>query len=155
MHGTIDAMPSVTCEVGSRIPRLPTFKPRWWYSDQRFDARPVVWSLRNRPEEWEAVDSSFSSGPGWSPVTGRYPDGLRHKPSGHIFRYFGDHAQRLVSAVSPSDGTVCSCLNQASDRKPQLGQRVRLWSAMWDWVEWKNPRPTVDHRHFASHFVHD
>lgn len=31
---------------------LPTFKPRWWYNPRRLDARPVIWSLYNRPEEW-------------------------------------------------------------------------------------------------------
>ena len=31
----------------------PVFKWRWWYSDKCLDIRPVLWSLRNHPEEWE------------------------------------------------------------------------------------------------------
>src|SRR5690348_2170400 len=32
---------------------LPIFKRRWWHSKNKLDARPMIWSLYNHPEEWE------------------------------------------------------------------------------------------------------
>lgn len=47
--------------------KMPVFGARW-HSWSRLDIRPVLWSLRNRPEEWEQL---------------KYR--LVHKPSNHQF----------------------------------------------------------------------
>src|SRR4051812_43776307 len=54
----------------TEAPTLPTFASRWWYRPDRLDARPVAWSLRNRPEDW-----------GWQ------HEGITivRKPSEHVF----------------------------------------------------------------------
>jgi hypothetical protein len=102
MHGTIGAIsvPSVT-----ERPALPTFPPRSWHRPDRLDARPVIWSLDNHPEEWEPADER----PYWL---------LLHKPSGHVFRIAGG----LARLTAPDE---CSCL-RASGGYFQLFQGVRI-----------------------------
>lgn len=67
-------------------PKLPTFEPRWWHKPGRLDARPVMWSLRNRPDEWEPADRP----PVWL---------LRHKPSGHVF-HIGAYRSAHLTGVN-------------------------------------------------------
>lgn len=47
----------VACMMTGQI--APTFKERWWHSKSRIDIRPVVWSIRNRPDDWELSDYCF------------------------------------------------------------------------------------------------
>lgn len=51
----------------AKVAQSPVFGPRW-HSHSRLDIRPVLWSLRNRPEEWSQTEYT-----------------LRHDPSGHEF----------------------------------------------------------------------
>ncbi len=55
-------------------PVMPEFKPKWWYRSDRLDARPTIWSLENRPEEWRVVFQS---------------DSVRHEPSDHYYTTYG------------------------------------------------------------------
>lgn len=131
MHATIGKaeLQSSTVQI---TPELPTFKPRWWYRNDRLDARPVIWSLKNRPEEWEPADRR----PHWM---------LKHKPSGHVFRIaFGP-----ARLVAPTD---CGCLQNSVGRF----QRFQSWRLKWAAAEWisKNETPPVDHEQFANHFIH-
>ncbi len=47
---------------------IPTFSSRRWHSRSRLDIRPVLWSLRNRPQDWQQDEFA-----------------LLHKPSKHEF----------------------------------------------------------------------
>lgn len=31
---------------------VPDFAPKWWHRPWRLDARPLIWSLDNSPEDW-------------------------------------------------------------------------------------------------------
>jgi hypothetical protein len=113
--------------------KLPTFKPRWWYSSQRLDARPVAWSLINRPEDWE-----------W----GRYPNGedgrliILHKPSVHEFWVgSGRGFYRLHSAD-------CGC--SSTRGRFQHFQQGLFHRAF---TQWQDAHSNYDTAHFADHFV--
>lgn len=80
-------------------PKLPTFTKGWrfWWSDTRLDARPVIWSLYNHPEEWEVENDT----PG-------YRTTIIHKPSRHVFvvgRFLDGEKTRL------RDSHSCSCIS--------------------------------------------
>src|SRR5258708_16177680 len=64
-------------------PRLPTFEPRWWYRADRLDARPVIWSLKNRPEEWTV---NYGGRPHYY---------LKHHPTNHTFSLPPDYPPSL------------------------------------------------------------
>ena len=119
--------------------KLPEFKPRWWYSPDRLDARPVVWSLKNRPHEWNWRNYALDG----SPPT--YSDMmLTHVPSQHHF-WIGSapyHYPRL------DDDTICSCATLSG--RWQMWQNPALRKAIREWVAQK--RGNV-FENFASHFV--
>lgn len=89
-------------------PTMPTFKWKWWYSSDRLDARSVIWSLENRPEEWEM--------PSYSSIS------VQHKPSAHRFSIYGG-----MSAD-------CGC----SQLRFQWGQRKRLGKAVTAFIRRQN-----------------
>lgn len=57
MHGTF-----VLAEAVPTKPATPVFGPRW-HSRSRLDIRPVLWSLRNRPEEWQQGEYTLIHAP--------------------------------------------------------------------------------------------
>ena len=118
----------------TKVDTLPTFKPRWWYSPDRLDARPVMWYLRNRPEEWEPADNR----PYWF---------LRHKPSRHTFRIAGP-AIGLASAN-------CDCSSRSDRGRFQVFQNIAFRAAVRTWMRQHERalRPPIDHEQFAAHFV--
>lgn len=146
MHGTIGAIsaPSVTelssvTSVTEQLSALPTFKARWWHRADRLDARPVIWSLRNRPEEWTWV--LFADGTN----SGRR---IVHVPSAHQFWVATRGFYRLERAN-------CGC-NDAGGRF-QLFQQGAFHRAF---IRWRHDHPpqqppviAIDHDHFAAHFV--
>lgn len=121
-------------KVEAKPDQLPTFKPRWWYRPHRLDARPVIWSLKNRPEEWE-----YDSHP---------PYWVQHIPSGHRFwiATFSGPAH-LVSASG------CGCLQRSNRGRLQLFQSYALKRAAHQMIRARETPPPVDHDHFAAHFV--
>lgn len=101
----------------------PKFKPRWYFSHNRLDARPVIWSLENHPEEWQ-VDV-----PGLS---------ILHKPSKHTFWIGESGPARLFP-------TECSC--HTTSRLFQPLQEGAFRRAYTSWVS-RGIRAQ-----FASHFT--
>src|SRR5262245_46164259 len=83
---------------------LPAFKRRWWHSARRLDARPVVWSLRNRPQDWEWAHREYT---------------IRHKPSDHVFWVANGPGFYALYEAN------CSCTSR-SDRG--RFQRLQQWT---------------------------
>lgn len=130
LPAAVAAVLSTTTEK-AEPPALPTFKPRWWHNRNRLDARPVMWSLRNRPDDWE-----------WR----NEPHTLRHKPSKHIFWVAnGPGFYHLYE----TDG--CSCLSSSNRGKFQRFQQIKFWHAFRCWR--RHQPPPVDQQQFAAHFV--
>lgn len=109
---------------------IPTFKPRWWYSRDALDLRPVIWSLENHPEEWR-----------WDRETSR----LIHIPSKHEF---ADHTWSYIGGTLRSSAG-CSCIS--SRHEYQIGHRAALVKAMRAFAEKRTPAVNDQ---FRSHFVH-
>ena len=42
---------------------MPTFPHRWWRSQNRLDIRPVLWSLRNMPQDWSIDQHTITHNP--------------------------------------------------------------------------------------------
>lgn len=109
MHGTIglkNTLATVTPHI-PLAPVLPTFKPRWWFRTGCLDARPVIWSIYNHPDEWTPT---------------RYC--LLHKPSQHEFWIDGRcHLYRAN----------CSCTSNGGNFQPfqqrAFRRAVRWWRA--------------------------
>lgn len=82
MHGTftVSAPPTATAIPAQIVakPVMPEFRPKWYFSDSKVDARPMLWSLENCPEDWEPIGYHNPKPANWSAVYG-----LRHKPSNH------------------------------------------------------------------------
>lgn len=109
------------------LPEMPVvFKPR--RNQHRLDYRPVAWSLRNRPGEWQWRTLEIT---------------IEHIPSGHIF-WIGADAIYLFDAD-------CSC-RPASRVRPTLADRIRLRRALRDWRKSQRITPEVNAQ-FAAHFI--
>jgi hypothetical protein len=109
-------------------PKLPEFKRRWWYLNDRLDARPALWSLKHRPGDWERRGS------------GRYDLIVIHKPSGHRFLAYGG---RLLD-------NRCSC----QGHKYQIGQSIKMTRAIAKWVrDHDRPAHLAVNEQFRSHFI--
>lgn len=120
---------------------LPVFGPRW-HSFSRLDIRPVLWSLKNHPEEW---------------VEDRYV--IRHKPSNHEFWIAnGLFFHRLY------DSHGCSCQSNGVGSF-SLIQKVQFRFALVRWrmsalggraakIAAANAASRVDAQ-FAKHFIHE
>ena len=117
-------------KIGRPKPDLPTFEPRWWYRGDRLDARPVAWSLRNRPDDWQ-----------WH----HQPYTIEHKPSRHVF-WVGNGwgFYRLYEAN-------CSCTSRSRRGHFQRFQQGVFGRAYRHWR--RHQAPPVDPQQFASHFV--
>jgi hypothetical protein len=133
----------------------PSFKPRFWYHRNRLDARPVIWSMDNHPEEWEAY-SIWSNGK--DRVTGRrnwYQLGyMLHIPSNHKFCVDRGSTAYLASAPGLEPGSECGC-RSASRGRLQPFHSMAIKDAASRWFDKKFPEPVLDHEHFKSHFLHD
>lgn len=122
-------MPAVAKISTTTAPALPVFKRRWWYSCNKLDARPLLWSLRNRPSEWYYVPEHFHS----------Y---FEHKPSKH----------RLTQVISLAMSRMydwrlsaeCSC----SGSEFQLGQQQQINREIGRLLA---SRVSAQ---FAAHFIH-
>lgn len=123
----VPAVMKVSEPVVETVPSLPTFKPRWWYSSRRLDARPVIWSLQNHPEEWALCSTRLT---------------ITHAPSHHTFWAFSV-CRGLYSAGG------CGC--ETSEAKFQLFQHGAYKRALRAWG--RAVRAPVDRERFASHFV--
>jgi hypothetical protein len=120
---------------------MPNFQPKSWYSPNLLDARPMVWSLLNRPEEWR-LDGG-----------GTY---LIHVPSGHYFFTSAENGYR------PANLSNCGCSTVRGYQKFQVSSVRRAmehWmrngsSASTDQVQSNNSeRPPSDlNTYFRSHF---
>ena len=118
-------------------PGLPIFKRRRWFKDNRLDARPVAWSLRNRPEDWEYPADSRRR--------------LIHKPSKHEFwvskwNVDGYGFYRLLEAN-------CSCMSRSERGKFQPFQQGLFGRAYKHWRRQYDKSNGVDAEQFAAHFV--
>ena len=113
---------------------LPAFKQRWWFRKDRLDARPVAWSLINRPEEWDW--SRTRNGDILSPHV------IVHKPSNHEFWVYGRGFYRLWSAD-------CGC------SRAERGQFQRFQQGLFHraFMQWRDRQYPIDHAHFVEHFV--
>lgn len=69
MHGTLKELPTMSM-TKEDLPQPTSGDRCWWQPKTGLDIRPVLWSLRNRPNEW-TYDR------------GRYC--IEHKPSRHEF----------------------------------------------------------------------
>lgn len=122
------AEPEVTRAV------MPVFKRRWWQG-KKLDHRPVVWSLRERPEEWR-IDMS-----------GNQMTQAFHRPSTHSFRLDMGPWVKLYSS------NECSC--QRFARSFTLIGSFRVWGAAYDLAHRNDPpkpNPVDVHRQFCGHF---
>ncbi len=149
MHGTIGLKnstatlalpPEIAPAAASAAQNLPRFKPRWWYRKDRLDARPVIWSLYNHPEEWDTVR------PNGNRALRPYSY-FQHKPSNHYFRIWAGECHLL-------EQTECGC-QSATRGRFQVFQKSGLRKAAQWWENYyKHPLPALNPQHFAGHFIH-
>ena len=112
----------------------PTFTKRPWHSRGRLDIRPVLWSLRNRPQDWRADHYT-----------------LTHVPSAHKFWIANGF---FFYGLWASNG--CSCQREREGafsiiQKFQFGAARRAW-ARATWAAAQGDRDQVNAQ-FASHFI--
>lgn len=120
---------AVTSKVSGGAPKLPSFKPRFWYNPEKLDARPVAWSLRNKPEEWEWRNPGYT---------------IRHKPSGHVFWVANGFGHYYLYNAN------CRC-STATNCKFQRFQQAVFHRAF---RQWRVGQTKGVHEHFADHFIH-
>lgn len=125
---TVPAIKPEATEV--EAPALPSFTPRWWYRSDRLDARPVAWSLRNRPQDWRWRTENIT---------------LEHVPSRHVF-WVGNGP--MFYGLHEAD---CSC-KSTRGRFQRLQARFVFGPAYRHWRN-NHGRPRHDPVHFAAHFV--
>lgn len=122
---------------------LPTFEPRWWHSANKLDARPMIWSLYNRPQDWEFI-----------PVG--YPF-FRHKPSGHSFYASRMDSPSPIAKYRLANSEGCSCAMTT-----KRYQRFQSWFVGRAYHHWRKTYWNPTHVHpaqekvrnqFAAHFV--
>lgn len=136
MHGTIGLRDSAAVVVPhiSATPAMPVFKPRWWRSKTRLDIRPVLWSLRNRPEEWRQDEYT-----------------IVHMPSRHEF-----WTANGFFAYSLYRSNGCSC-QRARGGGFSLLQKFEFSAAWSKWIYWDRSRQAATaseiNAQFAAHFL--
>lgn len=111
-------------------PQLPVFKPLPWFRDDRLDARPVAWSLRNRPDDWDEATPGYT---------------IRHKPSDHTFWIWNGKGYYSLYAAD------CSCTTRSDRGRFQRFQQGIFHRAYRHWL--RHRPPPVDAEQFAAHFV--
>lgn len=111
-------------------PKMPTFKPRFWYDPNKLDARAMIWSLDNRPQDWE-----HSGEPSYGYFT--------HIPSGHRFL---DHTWYQGGVLSNTD---CDC---SSRSQYQFGHTRAVKNAMRKLFD-RTVNAWAINEQFANHFI--
>lgn len=139
------ALEAVEKTEAEEKPALPVFTPRWWHKPNRLDARPVIWSLRNRPQDWKITDRTAR------PDSLRWrPTSMIHTPSNHMFWTWHLGTPRLYDAR-------CSCNDQSDRGRFQPFQNRAFKDAVTWWLRNHGPKNpadlAVDQQQFASHFV--
>ena len=134
-------------EAQAKSASLPIFETKWWFSKQRLDARPVIWSLVNHPEEWNETS----------------PGVMFHMPSEHEFRLGHDRPFRALGLLHAQ----CSCHNDTTN----LFQHFQSRAVRQAWRQWKETEQSTETKvvagsakhiyvgeyqpdHFTAHFVH-
>ncbi len=102
-----------------------------WHSRNRLDIRPVLWSLRNRPQEWRR---------------GNYT--LDHIPSGHRFWIANGFFH-----YSLYEANGCSCRRENHDGHFSLIQKIEFGAAYKAWRKSREPDRAQINAQFASHFI--
>lgn len=110
-------------------PELPVFKPRFWFKPGLLDARPVAWSLVNRPEDWR-----------WG--NGRYT--ILHIPSKHEFWVSNGPGYYYLYSTER-----CSCEHGARGKFQKYQQKLFHKA----FVHWQENHAVIDRDQFASHFI--
>lgn len=121
-------------------PVLPVFKPRFWWSPDRLDVRPVLWSMRNKPEDWavQRLPRPRFDG-GW----------MLHTPSQHSFQVGGFWAGDRAGLRNSRN---CGC--SQSSKKFHTGQAHRFNRMAWKFFRAEGARQGVAvAKEFHSHFV--
>jgi|SRR5215469_195367 len=109
----------------------PRFEKFDGYDPNKLDARPLIWSLENKPEEW--------SYPGPRPDNHALAFYLRHEPSNHLFNISWHENLCGLAAAE------CSC--HATSHQFQTGQALELYAAAVAWDK------EMIRRQFAEHFT--
>lgn len=112
---------------------LPVFKRRWWFKDNRLDARPVAWSLVNRPQDWRYTDPEERV--------------LEHIPSKHQFWVGSSRGNYHLWSAR------CGCHHQSEGGGFQKFQQGLFHRAYMQWRKWHRP-PQAEAERFANHFLH-
>lgn len=133
---TILAFVGVMPIVAPKQAQTPDFtSKRRWHSRDRLDIRPVLWSLRNRPEDWKA--------------DGHYT--LDHKPSHHEFWIANGF---FFYSLYRTDDCSCHLTREGSF---SLIQKVQFGRACAAWRRWnrtnENSALAEVNRQFANHFI--
>lgn len=145
-----DMTPTTFASESAKViekPAVPQWSPKWWYDLKKLDGRPIIWSLKNRPDDW-SIDSGNCV--------------LTHKPSDHQFWvYMG----QFYLWHTPG----CGC-QRGTDTYFQRGQHFRLRWALRRWKmhtkyniqQRKKDQKIKDaahqqflktHKHFQEHFT--
>ncbi len=123
--------PLLPAKIDSAVQMLPQFKPRWWYRRGRLDARPVIWSLDHRPEEWKLN------------YPGELHENLLHLPSKHYLY----SAPVIVMGRLVAD---CSC----QGRDWQIFQTLGVRRAIRRWLSAHGGSVTLADQ-FRGHFIRE
>ncbi len=130
-------MAAPALEAQTKTETLPTFKPRWWHRAGRLDIRPVIWSLRNHPEEWRS-DHRYT---------------ITHVPSQHEFWIANGWGFYSLYHSGGRGGDECSCERWGGHF--QRFQQGSFGRAYRRWRRWAATSP--EHRavasQFAAHFI--
>lgn len=126
----------------------PSFEPLDWFDPNRLDARPLIWSLQNRPNEWKEEDNIRVSHDTWR-------NGIKHVPSEHYFITEGFGLAYMTA-------NYCDC-TRGPRTYFQRGQSRALKRAVRDWRQRKidaaaaaeRAKYPARARQFASHFFNN
>lgn len=129
---TVDEKP-----IGEKAKAVcPQFKPKWWYKPKRLDARPMIWSLRNKPEDWQMHESGYH---------------LIHMPSQH---HYATDPRMEYRPLPTSD---CGCGTAYAGYQPF--QTFSIGRAVRSWLRWNDKRKELERQvevnlnaQFHSHF---
>ena len=115
---------------------VPVFTKRPWHSRNHLDIRPVLWSLRNRPQDWNIGSGHYT---------------IDHTPSQHEFWIANGF---FFYGLYNANG--CSC-NHGGEGSFSLIQKFQFGSALRAWR--RSQQSAVQERRdqvnaqFSSHFI--
>lgn len=118
---------------------FPSAERRWFFRDGRLDARPIIWSLRNCPQDW--VPNYVGDGTLYE---------LTHKKTDHAIRAYWASDYRMSSS------SRCGC----SNTQWQPFQTRQLGRAIKGWKRWNAAQGIVHpnsseaiNKQFRNHFI--